>query len=87
MATEAPDVDVRAEHKVFVDYWIAQPGQKGVKTNWESTWKNWMRRKQGDVKSPTPKQSKAAVNAAEYRRLFGNGSQGSVPALDAGISP
>jgi hypothetical protein len=87
MEAEAPDVDVRAEHRVFVDYWIAQPGQKGVKTNWESTWKNWMRRKQGDVKSPTPKLSKAAVNAAEYRRLFGNGSEGSVPALDAGISP
>lgn len=34
-----------------------------------------------------PKQSKAAVNAAEYRRLFGNGSQGVVPAIDAGISP
>jgi hypothetical protein len=34
-----------------------------------------------------PKLSKAAVNAAEYRRLFGDGSQGVVPAIDAGISP
>jgi len=83
MAAEAPDVDTRAEHKVFVDYWLAQPGQKGVKTNWESTWRNWMRRKQGD--SASPKQSKAAMNAAAYRREFGDGSSGSFPALDPGV--
>lgn len=28
----------------FRDYWIAQPGQKGVKTDWEATWRNWVRR-------------------------------------------
>lgn len=86
MANEAPDVDTRAEHRVFVDYWIAQPGQKGIKTNWESTWKNWMRRKQGDIRPAQVKQSKAAVNAAEYRRLFGE-SEGGMAALDAGLSP
>jgi hypothetical protein len=57
---DAPDVDHKGEHPVFVDYWIAQPGQKGVKTNWDSTWRNWMRRKQADLKArpgkPTPEQ-------------------------------
>lgn len=47
---DAPNVDHRQEHATFVDYWIAQPGQKGVKTDWEATWRNWMRRKEGDVK-------------------------------------
>ena len=28
----------------FRDYWIAQPGQKGVKTDWPATWRNWIRR-------------------------------------------
>ena len=28
----------------FRDYWIAQPGQKGRKTNWFATWRNWVRR-------------------------------------------
>lgn len=28
----------------FKDYWIAQPGQKGVKTDWMATWRNWCRR-------------------------------------------
>lgn len=27
----------------FVDYWRAQPGQKGVKTDWPATWRNWVR--------------------------------------------
>ncbi|ROS28887.1 hypothetical protein EDF22_0618 [Rathayibacter sp. PhB127] len=53
--TDAPDVDHRAEHAVFVDYWIAQPGQKGVKTDWEATWRNWMRRKQDDYTARRPK--------------------------------
>lgn len=28
----------------FRDYWIAQPGQKGVKRDWLATWRNWVRR-------------------------------------------
>lgn len=28
----------------FRDYWTAQPGQKGVKTDWPATWRNWCRR-------------------------------------------
>lgn len=28
----------------FRDYWIATPGQKGVKLDWEATWRNWVRR-------------------------------------------
>ena len=57
MRTEAPDVDHRKEHAVFVDYWIAQPGQKGVRTNWDATWRNWMRRKQTDLKQRGGKQT------------------------------
>lgn len=33
-----------AELEKFRDYWAAQPGQRGVKTNWQSTWRNWVRR-------------------------------------------
>lgn len=28
----------------FRDYWIAQPGQRGVKLDWPATWRNWCRR-------------------------------------------
>jgi hypothetical protein len=53
-----PGVDAKAEHPTFVDYWISQPGQKGVKTNWDATWRNWMRRKQSDLGSRQAKPSK-----------------------------
>ncbi len=33
-----------AELGKFRDYWIAQPGQKGLKTDWSATWRNWVRR-------------------------------------------
>jgi hypothetical protein len=88
---DAPGVDHQAEHPVFVDYWISQPGQKGVKTNWDATWRNWMRRKQGDIKTTTAKRkpiTKADQNAAEYQRIYGGGNEraGSIPAIDAGFS-
>ena len=54
---DAPAVDHQAEHATFIDYWIAQPGQRGVKTDWDATWRNWMRRKQGDVKTRPTKQT------------------------------
>ncbi len=61
MRTECPGVNLEAEHRVFVDYWIAQPGQKGVKVDWEATWRNWMRRKQGDTKTrPAPSRADEA---------------------------
>jgi uncharacterized protein YdaU (DUF1376 family) len=28
----------------FRDYWAAQPGQKGIKTDWSATWRNWVRK-------------------------------------------
>jgi uncharacterized protein YdaU (DUF1376 family) len=35
---------IRSISAVFRDYWIAQPGQKGVKVDWEATWRNWVRK-------------------------------------------
>lgn len=34
---------VRLEADKFRDFWISQPGQKGVKLDWQATWRNWMR--------------------------------------------
>lgn len=44
MMAECPAVDFRSEHAKFVDHWLAQPGQKGVKSDWNATWRNWIRR-------------------------------------------
>lgn len=52
---ECPAVDPQKEHRVFVDYWIAQTGTRATKRDWDATWRNWMRRKQADHKGkPTP---------------------------------
>lgn len=37
-------INSRIELEKFIDYWTSQPGQKGVKTDWVATWRNWMRR-------------------------------------------
>ena len=42
-ATEQGIQDVKTEHAKFRDYWFSQPGQKGVKLDWQATWRNWCR--------------------------------------------
>lgn len=38
-----------SELEKFRDYWIAQPGQKGVRTDWTATLRNWLRRAAEDL--------------------------------------
>lgn len=44
MAAEAPHVDQQREHAKFTDYWQSQPGAKGRKSDWNATYRNWIRR-------------------------------------------
>lgn len=44
MAEQFPHVNLRLAHDKFVDYWRSQPGAKGVKLDWNGTWRNWIRR-------------------------------------------
>ena len=44
MRIECPNIDLRAEHRKFIDYWISEPGQRGTKLDWNATWRNWIRR-------------------------------------------
>jgi len=47
---ERPDLVPRKVFEGFRDYWIAKPGQQGVKLDWFATWRNWVRnQKQGLV--------------------------------------
>ena len=41
--SKRPDLKPLEVFDSFRDYWIAQPGQKGVKTDWTATWRNWIR--------------------------------------------
>jgi len=44
---ERTDIDPVKESDNFRDYWIAQPGAKGVKADWDRTFKNWIRNARG----------------------------------------
>jgi hypothetical protein len=44
--TETPNIDWAAETRKFKDHWLAQPGQRGVKLNWNAVWRNWLRKAQ-----------------------------------------
>jgi uncharacterized protein YdaU (DUF1376 family) len=46
---EGMQVDaIRVEADTFKDYWISVAGSKGLKTNWEATWRNWIRKAMKD---------------------------------------
>lgn len=49
----ASDRLITFETDKFLDYWPAVPGQKGVKLDWERTWKNWMRKAIQDAPAGT----------------------------------
>lgn len=59
----------------FKDYWIAQPGQKGVKTDWDATWRNWVRRQDVRKNSMSKSaQTNTSVMQGLTRGLIGGGS-------------
>jgi hypothetical protein len=60
----------------FKDYWTAQPGQKGVKTDWDATWRNWVRRQNAPKNSEFSKAGQATqtVMSGLTRGLVGGGS-------------
>lgn len=45
-----PLVDFNLQTEAFIDYWTSQPGQKGVKSDWVATWRNWIRNSRPTLK-------------------------------------
>ena len=41
---ERPDIDLKTEIESFRDHWTSKPGKDGVKTDWPTTFRNWIRR-------------------------------------------
>jgi len=46
---KTPHIDGPLEVEKFRDYWTAQPGARGVKTDWDATWRNWARNAMRDT--------------------------------------
>lgn len=45
---ERQDLDLRKVLEEFRDYWTSVAGSKGVKLNWDATWRNWVRSQKAD---------------------------------------
>jgi hypothetical protein len=44
MVEHFPWVDLKKQTHAFRDYWNSQPTSKAKKTDWDATWRNWIRR-------------------------------------------
>jgi uncharacterized protein YdaU (DUF1376 family) len=81
--------EIRRQAEGFRDFWIAAP--KGVKLDWEATWRNWIRKyvddkqeRKGSKNGKTSKFAAAVANAIELDKK-GRGDRGDAgEILDAG---
>ena len=62
---------VRTQAATFRDYWVAKSGQGATKTDWEATWRNWVR-KSGPMLNSTSQGDTPVVSPAieQTRRLL-----------------
>lgn len=64
---EVPGFDVLRATGGFIDYWMALPGPKALKSDWVATWRNWMRREFNSMPvSSRPVVSKLPSDASYY---------------------
>ena len=67
------DLDWEATHALsvfekFRDYWIAQPGVKGRKSDWLATWRNWCRKESADEQKAVARNGGKRIAAAPNGR-------------------
>ena len=57
-----PDLDPMAVADQFRDHWISKPGKDGRKTDWQATWRNWVRAQRSTFPMPVAKELKYKSN-------------------------
>ena len=62
---EHPNVNLTAAHEKFTNYWLALAGQKGVKLDWDRTWRNWIIR---ESESARPSNGRSASGLTNRER-------------------
>lgn len=69
-----PGVDVKKETYAFIDYFTSLPGQRGLKTNWDAAWRNWIRKASERVprsrQPQAPKQTNLQRNLALVQKIM-----------------
>lgn len=69
------DEEIRTERDKFRDYWHSVSGQKGVKNDWDATWRNWIRNRR------TTKNETTGRKPSYAERLESAGQTGLAKAL------
>lgn len=81
---EREDLDPDRTAERFRDYWTAQPGAKGRKTDWLATWRNWVRNEKAQPQArASPQQSKQDRNADIIAQLTGRTRKDDPNVIDA----
>lgn len=74
MAEQFPQVNLKAAHEKFIDYWQAKAGRDATKLDWNGTWRNWIRTEAERAPNSRPRAGTdidwdaAAARAAERDR-------------------
>ena len=55
------EVDWKLETHKFVDYWSSVSGGKGMKTDWQATWRNWIRNNKKPKRTSRQDENKKAI--------------------------
>jgi hypothetical protein len=71
--TQRPDLQPHEVAARFRDYWVAQPGVKGRKTDWLATWRNWVRNEKQQARA-SPRQAQQANTQTLLDRINGRPS-------------
>lgn len=70
---ERSDLEVNAVIASFRDYWIAVPGSRGLKLDWDATFRNWVRKeRQGVARKEINYDALVARIEEEDRQRAGN---------------
>ena len=86
---EYPNLDLRAEHNDFTDYWLGVTGQRGTKLDWDATWRKWMRKQGREQEAKTGYRNQSQIVADNITKAQARDAQrdeGSVRALIDGAS-
>lgn len=75
------EAEINFEADKFRDYWVPMPGQRGVKLDWDGTWRNWCRnRRPGNfkgksnvVESDRERRKRESREALDKLTAFGEG--------------
>lgn len=62
-------INVNHEAERFRDYWLAQPGAKGLKSDWRATWRNWCRSARVPLQQPAAGRATRGDVVATARRF------------------